>query len=84
MNDAIELYTLRLQRLESFKSHAWMKRLYKKISKRDETFLEETIREHANLDKNAFEMMVNRLFLDKPKPKNWKYIIELLSNSNTF
>lgn len=30
-----------------------------------------------------FEMKLNRLFLDKKKPKNWSIILELLSIYNT-
>lgn len=80
---AIIVYMNRMQKLESLKTHAWLKRLFKKLNASDEAFMRSVILGNEHLDRGQFELMLNRLFIDVPnKPKNWKYILEALANAN--
>jgi len=42
----------------------------------------EFCRANAYDTKDEFEARVNRMFMDCPKPKRWKEILELLANAN--
>lgn len=73
----------RLQKLESFKTHPWLKRLYAKLSNRDCVFMLETLNKFDHLPKDEYEFSINRLFIGvENKPKRWKEIIELLNSCN--
>lgn len=69
----------RLDNFLSLKDHAWLKKSYLKLSGDDLDLAKSFILENDHLDRASFEMAVNRMFLDKPKPKSWKYILELLT-----
>jgi len=74
----------RLEKFRAYSEHAWFRKVFKRLKKDDIAFAELVLNEQALLDKNDFELMCNRLFMDKPnKPKNWKEIQELLANSNS-
>lgn len=66
-------------KFEVLKEHAWLGRSYSKLSKAElavcQAFVEA---KHGD-----FEHDLNRLFLDKPKPKHWKEILELLTCFNS-
>jgi hypothetical protein len=51
--------------------------------KKDEQHLFNEAALQLPADKNEAEYKINRLFLDKEKPKNWTIICELLSIYNT-
>jgi len=77
------IMSIRLQKLESFKTHPWFKKLYAKLASRDCIFMLETLNKLDHLAKDEFEFKVNRLFLGvDDKPKHWKEIIELLNSCN--
>lgn len=77
--------SIRLEKLKSFKTHPWFKKLYVKLSNRDLKFMHETLIQFDHLSKDEYEFKINRLFLDvKDKPRYWKEIQELLANSNVF
>lgn len=75
--------SIRLQKLESFKTHPWFKKIYKRLGNRDCAFMLETLNKLDHLTRDEYEMRINRLFLDvKDKPRHWKEIQELLANTN--
>lgn len=76
MNDS------RIEKLESLKTHPWLRRVFAKIGKADEQLMIEFCRANAYDTKDEFEARVNRMFMDCPKPKRWKEILELLANAN--
>ena len=72
-------------RLESFHKlqfHPWLKRSYEKLVPAEVQIIEDFIREHDQLSRADFELKVNRMFIDKPRPKHWKQIMELLTIAN--
>lgn len=72
----------RLEKFESFKTHAWFKKLYKKLSNEDILLARGFIVKNEYLTANAFESAVNRMFLGRERPANWNIISELLANCN--
>lgn len=70
---------MRLDIFNSYKEHAWYGKLYNKLSVGDIKIAETFLNENELLDNIKYDLAVNRLFLDKEKPKNWKIITELLS-----
>lgn len=68
--------------LLALREHAWFDRLYARLSSEELQTCHRFIDEHDALDRSEFEMRVNRMFLDKPKPKNWTVIAELLTVAN--
>lgn len=73
----------RLIKLLGFREHPWLGRVFVRLSKADLAFMESFCVENAALGKDDFEKRVNRMFLDRERPKNWKLILELLANCNT-
>lgn len=72
------------QRLEEIAIHPWHKRIWGKLGEIDRLFIERFALEHFSKDRNAFEMKVNRVFMDQPeKPKRWKEILEVLTVYNS-
>lgn len=74
------------KRLENFLAleiHPWLGKSFKKLKKSDLEICFKFLKDFESLDKNDFEFKLNRLFLDKDKPKNWMIISELLSNVNS-
>jgi len=72
----------RLEKLNSFETHAWLKKVYKKLNPSTLAIAQTFIAMNDHLSKDDFEKAVNRMFLDKPKPKNYECILELLANCN--
>lgn len=70
--------------LDQLTKHPYYSKMVGKLSESDKKIIEEFILSNNSLDRNQFEHLANRYFIDKPKPKNWKLISELLSviNSN--
>lgn len=73
----------RLEKFDSFASHAWLSKAFKKLKKDEITLARAFITENDALDKGAFELKVNRMFLDRSKPKNFTVILELLTCCNS-
>lgn len=69
---------------KTYKSHAWFKKLFKKLHKEEVKLCLFFLQSNAGLSKGDFERAVNRLFLDnKDKPTNWPIISELLTCANS-
>ncbi len=76
-----------MNRMEAFLSleeHAWLGRIFKRLSKSELQIAKDFIQSHESTPQQEFEFAVNRMFLGKAdKPKNYTMILELLSCANT-
>lgn len=72
----------RLNKFNGYAEHPWLCRVYKKLPKNLILLGEKFILENDHLNKEEFDFIVNRMFLDKPKPNGWEGLMELLSNCN--
>lgn len=73
----------RKQAFQSLEADAWFSRVFKKLKVADKALCLEFIEKNDALDRAAFELAVNRMFLDKAeKPKNWTLIVELIATAN--
>lgn len=66
-----------------FNSHPWLHKAFRRLKPDEVAICETFIITNKALDKGAFELKVNRMFLDKPKPKNFTIILELLTCCNS-
>jgi hypothetical protein len=73
----------RLETFESLSLHPWLGKAFKKLGQAELELARAFLREHSALDKADFEPLVNRMFLDRPKPKHHTIIMELLVCSNS-
>lgn len=74
----------RIEIFHAYKNHAWLHKVYDRLSKSDIQICEEFIQSHDHLPKGEFEYAINRMFLDKPnKPKNYPMILEMLTCTNS-
>lgn len=72
-----------MELFKTLESDAWFHRLWKRLKPAEIAICEEFIRSHDHLGIGAFEMAVNRMFIDKAKPKNYPIILELLTITNS-
>lgn len=75
-----------MTRLEAFyalKSHAWLGRVYARLTEKELSLAVHFLRERERCSKGEVDQAVQRMFLDLPKPKHWKEIQELLSCANS-
>ena len=70
-------------KFRSYETHPWLHKSYKRLSNSDREIALSFIKENKELDRGAFEQKVNRLFLDREKPKNFSIILELLMCCNS-
>jgi hypothetical protein len=73
----------RLKIFEAYASHPWLYRSYKRLTPAERDLAHDFIRRNDHLAKGPFEFAVNRMFLDKPKPKHCNEILELLTCANS-
>lgn len=75
----------RLQAFEGLKDHAWLKRVYAKLSTSELKMAHEFIKNNDALNVNDFQIAAGRMFvnLGHGRPKNWAAIEELLSCANS-
>lgn len=74
----------RIQIFEDLKTHPWLSRLYKNLSEYELGLIFDFCSMHASKNKDEFEFILNRLYLDDyEKTKNYKKIKEILSNINS-
>lgn len=64
---------------DSYKTHAWLKRVYARLNAQELELAHNFIESHATLSKNDFMAASNRMFMDREKPKNYTAIMELIS-----
>lgn len=73
----------RLIAFDKYAQHPWLGKAYKKLTSAERELAREFTLSHGNLDKGAFELAVNRMFLMREKPKHWTIILELLTCCNS-
>lgn len=73
----------RLTAYLSYKTHPWLSKSFKRLKSDEIDLGVQFIKANENLDKDAFDKAINRMFLDRPKPKHWATILELLANANS-
>jgi len=73
----------RLEVFKGYKNHPWFSRKISQLSLVHLILIEHFINSNNELSKGDFELAVNRMFLDKDKPKKYKEIQELLSCCNS-
>ena len=71
----------RLNKFHSLSAHAYLSKLYFKLTQAELQICYAFIAANESADINIFEHNLNRMFLDKEKPKHWAMIQELLSAS---
>lgn len=73
----------RRDKFESYKTHPWLKKSFATLKANELEMARAFLELHSELDCGAFEFQVNRMFLDKDKPRNYRAILELLSCANS-
>lgn len=73
----------RLEAFESLKDHAWLGRLWARLTPTELMLCRQFINNRMDLSRGDFETELNRMFLDVPKPKHHTRILELLACANT-
>ena len=68
----------RTEQFLALAQHPWLKRPYNRLLSEESAQALEFCEKNEGLSPDAFDMAVNRLFMDKPKSKNWTTICELL------
>jgi hypothetical protein len=72
----------RLEAFKALKNHAWLRNVYEKLTGGELELCLAFIEVHGDLSKGEFEYAVNRMFLDRPKTKNYTCVLELLTCAN--
>jgi hypothetical protein len=73
----------RLILFNNFKNHAWLSRVFDRLKNSDLDIAIRFIETNDHLDIGNFELAINRMFLDKEKPRRYKEILELLTCANS-
>jgi hypothetical protein len=73
---------LRRQAFDGYAEHPWLHKSYKKLTAEERALAHRFLSENGALTKDEFILRVNRMFLDRPKPKNFTVIQELLTCAN--
>lgn len=73
----------RLSTFNELKTHPWLGRVFRRLTQQELELARSFLLTHAGADAGTFEMLVNRMFLDRPKPKHHTIIMELLVCANS-
>ena len=74
----------RRESFESYATHAWLSRSFKKLKPVELQFCREILTKCEAVSKDHFMRIAVRLFIDQPtKPKHWQEIEELLVCANS-
>jgi hypothetical protein len=76
-------HTHRCQALGELPGHPWLSRVWSRLTTQEIATIVAVLAEHQALEYGPFEMMVNRLYLDRPRSGHWKEISELLTCLNS-
>ena len=69
----------RLQKFEALKTHPMYRKQIQKLNDEEFGTIQWFCKFYADRNQKDFEMLGNRLYLDKPKSKNWVAVVELIS-----
>lgn len=73
----------RLSNFKSLETHAWLSRVYSRLTAAELKMALEFIEKRDNLSGDDFEAAINRMFIDIKKPKHANEILELLACANS-
>lgn len=73
----------RVEIFNKLAQHPWLGRVYDRLTMREREIAVTFIHEHDHLAKGEFEYAVNRMFLDRERPRRYKEILELLTCANS-
>lgn len=74
----------RLAKFNAYATHPWLRKVYARLRPAELAEARAFIVANAHLDRGAFEMRVNRLYLDRAeKPRHLPEIQELLTCCNS-
>lgn len=68
-----------LTHFENLHEHPWYGPRINKLKKPELMMMGDFIEENGELETNEFVHKVNRMFINKEKPKNWAMIMEMLT-----
>jgi hypothetical protein len=71
----------RLAAFRAYESHPWLRKVFAKLTKDERELCERFLVERKLLSKDKLIYDVNRMFLDREKPKHWTHVMELLTNA---
>lgn len=73
----------RLEAFSSLRDHAWLGRLYRKLTVQERQLAEQFLRDTEAMDRAAFEHALARWGLDRERTRHHTMMVELLSCANT-
>lgn len=73
----------RIHNFEALSNHPWLGRVYSRLSDSDLRLAREFMEANGDLAKGDFEFAINRMFMDRERPKRYKEILELLCCANS-
>lgn len=65
--------------LRGLETHPWFCRVYKRLGASDLEAMIAWAREREALSAEEWEKAVNRMYMDRERPRRWKEIMELLT-----
>ena len=68
----------RIDKFRALKSHAWLGKVYAKLTKVEIEIGEDLLAKHEDTSRDELATIIVRLWLDKEKPKHWQNLEELL------
>lgn len=69
----------RMQMFSALEKHPYYGPLIKKLGKSELNLITEFCKNNHSTTRDQFVHLTNRYFLDKPKPKNWQTICDILT-----
>lgn len=72
-----------MELFESFYNHAWLSRVYARLTVAEHVLAMNFLIEHKATPKGEFEAALNHWFLDQEKPKHFAELLELLLCANS-
>lgn len=73
---------MRIDQFKNLANHAYYGKSIKKLKSVDFDIIYQFISENDHFNKNDFASAVNRMFINREKPKNFTLIMELLDVTN--
>jgi hypothetical protein len=68
---------------DNLAKHPWLGRVFSRLKDEDLAAARAFISANSELSKGDFELKINRMFIDRVRPKRYKEIMELLTCANS-
>ena len=69
----------RKQAFENLQHHPWFGKVFARLKPATKALALQFIEQHQSASHDQFIPLVNRMFLDKERPKQWELILDLLT-----